>query len=127
MVRRDRRSAETVSRIDLLGLAAEWLEAPDNENLLLVHTLAILPTSHKVLQELLFLVAFIYFFQALDALTLLLLDQFALQALFSGCLGLRILIAVVESTERVVRSLSQPIMATRRFQPPGPGASPSRP
>lgn len=74
MVRRDRRSAETVSRVDFFGLAAEWFEASDYENLLLVHTLAILPASYKVLQELLFLVTLIYFLKSLDALSLLLLD-----------------------------------------------------
>ena len=92
-----------MSRVGLLGLGAKRLKTADDEDLLLVGAFALVAASHEVLQELLLLICFIYLFKSLDALPLLLLGQLSLKAL----LGLGILVAVIESTERVERGLGE--------------------
>ena len=90
-------------RVVLFGLAAKWLEAADDEDLLPVRALVLLASSDEFLDELLLLVCFIYFLESLDSLPLLLLRQLSLEPL----LGLRIFVAVIESTEGIERLLGE--------------------
>lgn len=103
MPRGDWRRAQIVRGVDLLGLRAKWLKAADDEDLLFVGALAQFASSDEFLEELFLLVSFIYLFKSLDPLPLLLLGQLTSQAL----LGLWIFVAVIESTERVERRLSE--------------------
>lgn len=93
-------------RLGFLGLGAKWLKAADYEDLLFERALILFASGDEILQELLLLVCFIYFFESLDALLLLLLRQLSHQAL----LRLRIFVAVVESTERVERRLCEALL-----------------